>query len=140
MPDGRAQFLRKNATGPERKLWSALRRLREQGFHLRRQVPFRGYILDFVSHRERVVIEVDGAQHYEEERRERDEVRTRVIESQGYCVLRYSNYAVLQHLDAVFSEIVAVLHERRGFKFKGGPPPEPSALRSEGPTAPQRGR
>ena len=141
MADGRAQFLRKHSTGPERKLWSALRRLRDQGFHLRRQVPFRGYILDFVSHRERLVIEVDGAQHYEEKYRAHDDARTKVIESQGYRVLRYSNYAALQNLDGVMDEIIAVLHERRGIKYRAGPPPDPSPPDgSERSTAPQRGR
>ena len=69
MTDERAQHLRKNSTGPERKLWAALGKLRQQKFHFRRQVRFGTYIADFASHRERLVIEVDGAQHYDDKRK-----------------------------------------------------------------------
>jgi len=143
MPDERAQELRKNTTGPERKLWFALSRLRKQGFHFRRQVRFSGYIVDFASHRERLIVEVDGAQHYEEEIRIRDEERTRFLERCGYRVLRYSNYDVLQNLDGVVAHIVESATERRRIKFAPlvSPPPDPSPpIGCEGSTAPRRGR
>jgi very-short-patch-repair endonuclease len=44
-------------------MWSFLKRLRAEGFHFRRQAPFRGYFLDFVCHAQRLVIEVDGRMH-----------------------------------------------------------------------------
>jgi very-short-patch-repair endonuclease len=119
--------------------------LRRQGFNLRRQVEIGKYIADFASHRERLVIEVDGAQHYEEDNQERDQRRTDFLESARYRVLRYSNYAVLQNIDRVMQEIFDVLIERRRLKFErpayAVPPPDPSARkRSEGSTAPRRGR
>ncbi len=145
MPDERAQQLRKNATGPERKLWAALGRLRDRGFHLRRQVRLGRYIVDFLSHRERLIIEVDGTQHYEEQHRAHDEARTRFLEERGYRVLRYSNYEVLQNINGVMREIFDVLTERARRKFettKGAvPPPDPSRpFGLERSTAPQRGR
>ena len=142
MADSRAQYLRKNLTGPERKLWSALKRFRKMGFNLRRQVPFGPYTLDFASHRERLVIEVDGAQHATEVNLVHDQERSRILESQGYRVVRYSNQDVLHNLDGVVRDVFAILHERCRIKFSnGGPPPEPSPPRgSEGSTAPQRGR
>ena len=56
MTNSFAQHLRRNLTGPERKLWRALRCLRAEGFHLRRQVPFDNFVLDFASHRERLAV------------------------------------------------------------------------------------
>jgi very-short-patch-repair endonuclease len=145
MVDDRARTLRKNSTGPERKLWAALGRFRNNGFHFRRQVRFGKYIADFVSHRERLVVEVDGAQHYLEAHRARDESRTKYLEACGYRVLRFSNYEVLQGLYGVECCILDALNERKGVKFEAGssavPPPEPS--RPDGlkrSTAPQRGR
>jgi very-short-patch-repair endonuclease len=141
----RAQLLRKNSTGPERKLWAALGRLKRDGFRFRRQVEFGHYIVDFVSHRERLVIEVDGAQHYEEKQQEYDTRRTRFLEAGGYLVLRYSNYDVLQNIDGVMRGICEVLTQRKRLKFSNlttaVPPPDPSSPDgSEGSTAPQRGR
>ena len=54
----RARQLRNNMTEPEVILWSRLKRLRAEGFHIRRQAPFRGYYLDFVCFERRVAIEV----------------------------------------------------------------------------------
>lgn len=101
----RAKKLRRNLTGPERKLWSALRMLRAEGFHFRRQAPFEQFVLDFVSHRERLVVEVDGSQHFEDKQRAHDEERTRFLESRGYLVVRYTNYEVLQNLDGVMGHL-----------------------------------
>ena len=145
MPDEHAHQLRKNATGPERKLWASLGRLRNAGFHFRRQVRFGTYIADFASHRERLVVEVDGAQHYEERNAVYDEKRTRYLEARGYRVLRYSNYDVLQNINGVMRDIYEVSCERKRLKFAkvstAVPPPEPSRPNGlERSTAPQRGR
>jgi len=143
MPDERTQYLRKNCTGPERKLWSALSRLRKDGFHFRRQARFSGYIVDFASHRERLIIEVDGSQHDEEVNRARDEERTSFLNRCGYRVMRYSNYDVLQNLDGVVRDIFEAASQRKCMKFAmlAAPPPDPSSpLGSEGSTAPRWGR
>jgi very-short-patch-repair endonuclease len=119
--------------------------LKKEGFHLRRQVEFGNYIVDFASHRERLIIEVDGAQHYEEEHLRYDAQRTRFLEARGYRVLRYSNYHVLQNIGGVMREIYEALNERKRLKFTAAtsavPPPDPSAPNGcEGSTAPRRGR
>jgi very-short-patch-repair endonuclease len=62
-PVERAREMRKALTPPEARLWAGLKRLRAEGFHFRRQAPFRGYFLDFVCHGRRLVIEVDGRSH-----------------------------------------------------------------------------
>lgn len=117
----RAKQLRRNLTGPERKLWSALRLLRTEAFHFRRQAAFEQFVLDFVSHRERLVVEVDGSQHLEEKQRAHDEERTRFLESRGYIVVRYTNYEVLQNLDGVMGHLWRILNERAQEKFVGMP-------------------
>jgi very-short-patch-repair endonuclease len=117
----RARELRRNLTGPERKLWSALRLLRPEGFLFRRQAPFEEFVLDFVSHRERLVVEVDGSQHLEEKQRAHDEKRTQFLETRGYIVVRYTNYEVLQNLPGVMDHLYPILKERAQEKFVGIP-------------------
>lgn len=71
----RARALRNAMTKPEVILWSQLKHLRADGFHVRRQAPFRGYYLDFVCFSRRVVIEVDGENHAQPEQAEHDRTR-----------------------------------------------------------------
>jgi len=60
-------------------MWAWLKTLRDDGFHFRRQAPFRGHFLDFVCFNLRVVIDLDGAGHGEEPRRRHDQVRDAVL-------------------------------------------------------------
>jgi very-short-patch-repair endonuclease len=85
----RAREMRKAMTPAEIRLWLALRRLRADGFHFRRQVPFRGYFLDFVCHGYCLVIEVDGQTH--DDRVDHDRLRDAVLAREGYRTLRFSN-------------------------------------------------
>ena len=124
----RARRLRRDATEAEQKLWWRLRGLRQLGYHFRRQAPFRSYILDFVEHDRRVVIELDGDQHGLPENAKRDAVRDRVLQTQGYLVLRLANRDVLDDIDSVTDHIIRVLEQR---------PPTRTASRSDLPT---RGR
>jgi very-short-patch-repair endonuclease len=96
-------------TEPEIILWSRLKRLRADGFHIRRQVPFRGYFLDFVCFVRRVVIGVDGGQHAEDTQAQHDEVRDAVLRREGFEVLRFWNGAVRTNLSGVMYSILATL-------------------------------
>ena len=109
----RARLFRKRATDAERKLWYILRGLRVQGFYFRRQVPFRGYILDFVEHSARLVVELDGSQPAESKHSAADEIRDRVLFSEGYRVLRFSNFDALTRPWGIAQSIVADVEERR---------------------------
>ena len=137
MPDAFVKNLRSKMTGPELTLWRELRVLRSTGFIIRRQSPFGIYIVDFVSHRERLVIEVDGVTHQTVEQKAHDAERTRFIESRGYFVVRFSNDEVLYCTTDVVNRIKQILVERRAVKFTAMPlhlraefpPPEISALR-----------
>lgn len=95
-------------TEAEQKLWWHLRhRLKVPGTHFRRQVRLGLYIVDFVSHKANLAIEVDGGQHAE--RCANDVKRTRFLESEGYRVLRFWNNEVLTNIDGVLDEIQRAL-------------------------------
>ena len=105
----RARELRNAMTEPEVILWSRLKRLRAEGFHIRRQAPFRGYYLDFVCFERRLVIEVDGGRHSEGEQVAHDAVRDAVLRREGFRVLRIWNTEVRQNLHGVMASIRAAL-------------------------------
>jgi very-short-patch-repair endonuclease len=102
-----ARAMRAAPTQAERKLWWHLRhRLPTQGTHFRRQVRIGRYIADFACHAKRIVIEVDGGQH---DRSVADERRTKVLEANGYRVLRYWNNEVLLNIDSVLEDILSAI-------------------------------
>ena len=105
----RARQMRSAISEPEVILWSRLKRLRERGFHIRRQAPFKGYYLDFVCYARRIVIEVDGFQHGEDRQADHDAVRDRVLEGHGFRVLRVWASDVRYELDWVMDQIVGAL-------------------------------
>lgn len=74
----------------------------------RRQAPIRNFIVDFASHRSKLVIEVDGGQHGGAD----DTERTRIIEAEGYFVVRFWNHDVLGNPDGVATAIAEALHDR----------------------------
>jgi very-short-patch-repair endonuclease len=107
----RARKLRRDVTEAERKLWQHLRSLRAEGTHFRRQATIGPYFADFASHQQRIVIEVDGGQHGEADRIERDAQRTSYLEKQGYRVLRFWNNDVLSNVEGIMECICAALYD-----------------------------
>src|SRR4051812_14636217 len=105
----RARELRRNMSEPEIMLWSRLRRLRDRGFHIRRQYPFRGYYLDFACLSRRLAIEVDGFQHSDDRQADHDAVRDRILERHGFRVLRVTAGEVRRNLSSVMDHIVLTL-------------------------------
>jgi very-short-patch-repair endonuclease len=100
----RAQAMRTAPTEAEKKLWWHLRhRLAVKGTHFRRQVRLGRYIVDFVCHQTKVIVEVDGGQHAE--RVKPDSERTRFLEAEGYRVLRFWNNDVLGNIDGVLEVV-----------------------------------
>jgi very-short-patch-repair endonuclease len=75
-----------------------------EGIKFRRQAPIGAYIVDFVAFERRLVIEVDGGQHAEEEK-DKDILRDAWLSSQGFTVLRFWNNEVLQNLEGVLETI-----------------------------------
>jgi very-short-patch-repair endonuclease len=100
----RARKLRREMTNAERKLWSFLRN-NQLGVHFRRQVAFGPYVLDFLAIKARLVVELDGSQHYTPEGRKRDSQRDAYLKQHGLTVLRFSDTEFLQNTDSVLHEI-----------------------------------
>ncbi len=107
-----ARALRKNSTDAERLLWNALRDHRLNGAGFRRQVPIKNYIADFVCHAAKLVIELDGGQHFSDEAEQADASRSAVIEAQGFKVLRFSNQDIMANRTGALETIAAAVAER----------------------------
>ena len=107
-----ARALRKNSTDAERLLWAALCDHRMNGAGFRRQVPIKNYIADFVCHAAKLVIELDGGQHFSDQAEKKDAARSAVIEAQGFKVLRFSNQDVMTNRTGVLETIAAAVAER----------------------------
>ena len=107
-PNGyaKARALRKELTPAERKLWAALRQ-KQLGVKFRRQHAIGPYITDFCCIREKLVIEVDGSQHLDQE--DYDAERTAYLEARGYRVLRFWNNHILKNLNGVIKVIQEAL-------------------------------
>ena len=99
----RAKTLRNQMTDAERLLWSALRANRLAGLSFRRQTPIGKFIVDFVCHEHRLIIEVDGGQHAASKR---DMERDHWLASKDYRVLRFWNSDVLRNRDGVLQAII----------------------------------
>jgi very-short-patch-repair endonuclease len=107
-----ARTLRKNSTDAERILWSELRDHRLNGAGFRRQVPIDNYIADFICHAAKLVIELDGGQHYSDRGEQADPARSAVIETKGFQVLRFSNHDVMINRVGVLETIIAAVAAR----------------------------
>ena len=99
----RAGELRREQTPEESKLWSRLRNHQLGGIGFRRQHAIGIYIVDFCAPRRKLIVEVDGSQHLEQQ--EYDNQRTAELEALGYRVLRFSNFEVNQDIEFVLREI-----------------------------------
>ena len=97
-----AKDLRQNMTDFELLLWQNLRAKRFMGFKFKRQVPIDNYIVDFLCTDNKLIIELDGSQHFENSNydKERDEYLT----SKGYKVVRITNDNII-NLDGVLEYI-----------------------------------
>ena len=100
----RAGKMRREPTLAEMRMWKLLKQcFRESRF--RRQIPLGHFIVDFASHGASLVIEIDGGQHDPEV----DAARSRVIEAEGYSIIRFWNNEVNESLERVLSRIAEAL-------------------------------
>ncbi len=97
--------LRNSMTDAEQLLWSRLRRKQVRGLQFYRQKPLLSYVVDFYCPKARLVIEVDGGQHFEPEEEERDKRRDWELTESGLRVLRFDNRQVLLETEAVMEVI-----------------------------------
>ena len=103
-----AKKLRSNMTDAEQRLWYLLRGHRFDGMKFKRQVPIGPYIVDFASLSRKLVLEIDGGQHSENEA---DRRRDQWLRTQGFHVLRFWNNDVLKQTEAVLETIATALNE-----------------------------
>ena len=101
-----AKAMRRVMTDDELKLWNEIRAHRLMGLGFRRQVPIAGYIIDFACPAKRLIVEVDGSQHGEDENAGKDAVRTARLEQDGWTVLRFWNDDVIRDIEAICDHIV----------------------------------
>ena len=94
-----AKELRKNMTKEERRMWYDF--LRNYPIRFTKQKVLGKYIADFYCAKAKLVIELDGSQHYEDIGVINDEQRTKYLENYGIKVIRISNLDVLNNFDAV---------------------------------------
>ena len=102
-----AQTLRKNMTREERHLWYDFLKTCPKPFH--RQKVIGDYIVDFYCASAKLVVEIDGSQHYEPEGIEKDQKRDAYLSRLGLTVVRYSNTDIHQHFQSVCEDVLKYL-------------------------------
>ncbi len=104
-----AKKTRQQPTPFEVRFWRLIHPIRQAGWHFRKQAPIGRYVVDFVCHRARLIVEIDGDSHYSDGGIARDAVRTAFLESEGYRLLRFTNLDVMDNEEAVYLAVVEVL-------------------------------
>ncbi len=99
-----AQCLRKNMTKEERHLWYDF--LKKLPITVNRQKVIGNYIVDFYVAAAKLVIELDGSQHYEDSNAEKDKDRDRYLNSKNIKVLRYSNLEINRNFEGVCQDVL----------------------------------
>jgi len=103
-----SQNLRRNMTKEEKHLWYDFLKQLSITFH--RQKVIDKYIVDFYCASQKLVIELDGSQHYETQGKESDKKRDSDLNVCGIKVLRFSNYDINNNFEAVCEEILKHLN------------------------------
>lgn len=104
-----ARKLRKELTPAERKLWAHLSNRKLKGVKFRKQHAIGNYVPDFCAIKERLIIELDGSQHLEQQ--EYDEDRTKYFESLGYRVIRFWNNQIMNDMNGVILAVTFAIEE-----------------------------
>ena len=105
-----AKALRKNATSQENHLWYDF--LRSYTPRFQRQKTIGQFIADFYCEKAKLVIELDGSQHFTPEGHAYDAARTAAIDTFGVTVLRFTNREIDREFNAICMKIEEVVHER----------------------------
>ena len=106
----RARALRQNMTREERHLWFQF--LQPYPVRFLRQKPVAGYIADFYCARARLIVELDGSQHYDPDALKYDAIRTRRLQEYGFKVIRFTNRDIWRNFEGVMYVIDKEVKER----------------------------
>jgi len=101
----RCKELRKKSTPQEIIFWSRVRAKRFHNLKFRRQHQIGKYIVDFVCLNKKIIIELDGFQHKEENQERYDKTRTEFLEKENFIIIRFWNNEINDNLDGVFIKI-----------------------------------
>jgi very-short-patch-repair endonuclease len=104
-----ARNLRKNMTDAERRLWSRIRRTQLKEYQFYRQKNIGEYIVDFYCPAAKLIVEIDGGQHYSEENMHKDAARDQFLSDLGFRVSRFSNSDVFNNIEGVVTRIYNLL-------------------------------
>lgn len=141
-----ARKLRANATPHERILWRALKELPVDGTHFRRQAPIGPYVVDFLCPAKRLIIEIDGGHHNDDDNAKHDLERQLWLEREGYRVIRFWNSEITGSLNTVLeliyvelygsreAEAALLKHQRVSRKLHPTPPATRATLPLQGPS------
>jgi len=105
-----AKSLRKNMTPEEKHLWYDF--LKDYPVRFQRQKVIKSFIADFYCHEARLIIEIDGSQHYTEQGLAYDKERSGLLKEFDLKVIRFSNYNVDTNFESVCSEIDKIVKEQ----------------------------
>jgi very-short-patch-repair endonuclease len=100
-----ARELRKKSTPQEIIFWSKTKGRKFRNLKFRRQHLLGKYVVDFICLEKKLIIELDGYQHKEEERKTYDIERTLFLERMGFKIIRFWNNEINNNLDGVFLRI-----------------------------------
>ncbi len=95
-------------TTQERKLWSIIKNRQFFNYRFRRQFPIGLYIVDFICREKKIIIEIDGGQHNEQNNIEYDNKRTEYLKSEGYNVIRFWNNEIDDNISGVYEKLKLV--------------------------------
>jgi very-short-patch-repair endonuclease len=101
--------LRQQPTSKEIRFWRLIHPIRQQGWHFRKQAPIGRYVVDFVCHHAKLIVEIDGDSHFTSEGLKSDEIRTRFLVTEGFRVLRFTNADVMTASEGVYLELLRAL-------------------------------
>ena len=105
-----AKNLRANATEQENKLWYTF--LSKYKVRFQRQKPIGNFIADFYCFRAKLVIELDGSQHFEETAQQHDTFRTEYLQAQNLVVIRFTNKQINENFTEVCQYIDYVVNQQ----------------------------
>ena len=107
-----ARSLRVKMTDAEQLLWQRVRRKQIGGVQFYRQKPLLSYVVDFYCPAAKLVVELDGSQHFEQEHQSKDRLRDEALVRLGLQVLRFDNRQILLETEAVLAVIDSVVRAR----------------------------
>jgi len=117
-----ARNLRSHQTEAEQKLWFHLRR-DQLGVRFYRQHPLGPYILDFYAPKAKLVVELDGSQHFDDPgQRQKDAQRDTWLNAQGIRVLRFNDRQALIETEAVLEVILKAVRDGTAVEIPPCPP------------------